>query len=286
MEWSDLRYVLAAARAGTLAAAARRLGVDQTTVSRRIAAAERAIGARLFERVDGALSPTTAGSAAIARAAQVEEAAAALERDIAGADAATEGLVRITAVPLLVNRVLIPALPKLLATQPRLRIELIAEPRNLSLTRREADIAVRLARPKAGVALTRRIGRLDYATYARRGARSEDLPWITYEEGQSHLPQARWIAARNDGEGPLLVNDAEGLLSAVVAGLGRSLLPALVAERDPRLVRLGPPAVLSREIWLMVHRDLRDQARIAAALGWLADTLRATRRVPAAQSQN
>ena len=128
MEWSDLRYLLAVARAGTSAAAARRLGVNQTTVSRRIAAAERAIGARLFERIDGLLSPTAAGKAAIARAAQVEEAVTGLERDIGGADAAPEGLVRITAVPLLVNHVLIPALPDLLAAHPRLRLELIAEP--------------------------------------------------------------------------------------------------------------------------------------------------------------
>jgi DNA-binding transcriptional LysR family regulator len=274
MEWSDLRYVLAAARAGTLAAAARRLGVDQTTVSRRIAAAERAVGARLFERIEGVLSPTVAGNAAIARAAQVEDAVSSLDREIGGADAAPDGLVRITAVPLLVNHVLIPASSVLFAAHPRLRLELIAEPRNLSLTRRETDIAVRLARPEAGAALTRRIGRLDYAVYARRGDRARHLPWITYEESQSHLPQARWIAARSAGEGPLLVNDAEGLLGAVAAGIGRSLLPSLVADRDPRLARLGPPAVLSRDIWLMVHRDLRGQARIGVTVDWLTQALR------------
>jgi DNA-binding transcriptional LysR family regulator len=278
MEWSDLRYVLTAARAGTLSAAARRLGVNQTTVSRRIAAAERSIGARLFARVDGVLSPTAAGEAAIARAAQVEEAVQALDREAGDADAAPEGLVRITAVPLLVNRVLISALPQLLAAHPRLRLELIADPRNLNVTRRETDIAVRLARPEQGVALARRIGRLDYAVYVRRGARAKDLPWLTYDEGQSHLPQARWIAARNEREASLLVNDAEGLLSAVTAGLGKSLLPSLVAAREPHLARIGAPAVLSREIWLMVHRDLRGQARIAAALDWLTRTLRPLRR--------
>jgi DNA-binding transcriptional LysR family regulator len=278
MEWSDLRYVLTVARAGTLSGAARRLGVNQTTVSRRIAAAERAIGARLFERVDGNLSPTAAGEAATTRAAEVEAAVAALDREAGGVDAAPEGLVRITAVPLLVNRVLIPRLPALLAAHPRLRLELIADPRNLNVTRREADIAVRLARPEQGAALARRIGRLDYAVYARRGRGASGLPWLTYDEGQSHLPQARWIAARNEGEGPLLVNDAEGLLSAVASGLGKSLLPSLVAEREPHLARIGGPAVLSRDIWLMVHRDLRGQARIAVALDWLTRTLHAPAR--------
>ena len=127
MEWSDLRHVLAAARAGTLAAAARRLGVNQTTVSRRIAAAEAALGVRLFDRVDGMLRPTREGEAAVARAAQIEREVEALARGIGGADAAPAGVVRLTTVPILANRLLVPAVPKLHAAYPLLQIELIAE---------------------------------------------------------------------------------------------------------------------------------------------------------------
>jgi DNA-binding transcriptional LysR family regulator len=272
MEWSDLRYVLTVGRAGTLAAAARRLGVNQTTVARRLAAAEAALRARLFVRRDGILHPTRAGEATIARAAQVEQEFLALNRGVGGTDAVAAGIVRLTAVPILANRVLIPALPGFFAQYPRLRIELAAEPRNLSLTRREADIAVRLARPEAGTALARRIGRLDYAVYGPRRRSAGALPWITYEEGLSHLPQARWIAAAApDGEpAPLLVNDAEAIVQAVCAGIGKSLLPCFVGEREPRMQRLGRRVVLSREIWLLVHRDLRPQARVAAVLDWLA----------------
>jgi DNA-binding transcriptional LysR family regulator len=272
MEWSDLRYVLAAARAGTLAAAARRLGVNQTTVSRRVATAEASLGTRLFDRMDGVLHLTKAGEAAIARAARIEQEVDALARGIAGADAVPAGVVRLTAVPILANRLLIPALPKLYAANPELQIELVAEARNLHLTRREADIAVRLARPDAGAALARRIGRLDYAIYAPRRGTTAGLPWITYEEGLGHLPQARWIAARAvPGEPvPLRVNDAEAILQAVHSGLGKSLLPCFVGEGDRRLKRIGASgAVLSREIWLLVHRDLRAQARIAAVIDWL-----------------
>lgn len=227
MEWSDLRHVLAVARAGTLAAAARRLRVNQTTVSRRIAAAERALGARLFERSDGTLRPTRAGEAAVNRAAQVELEVEALERRVTGTDAAPAGTVRLTSVPILVNRLLVPALPKLYAAHPRLQIELIADQRNLHLTRREADIALRLARPESGTALARRIGRLDYAVYGPRRRAANALPWITYEEGLGHLPQARWIdaAAGKDVPVSLRVNDAETILQAVRAGLGKSLLP-------------------------------------------------------------
>jgi len=278
MEWSDLRYVLTIARAGTLAAAARRLGVNQTTAARRLAAAEAALGARLFERRDGVLYPTKAGEGAIARAAQVEQEVRALEAGIGGADARAAGTVRLTAVPILANRLLIPAVPRLIARHPRLRLELIAEPRNLSLTRCETDIALRLARPESGAALARRIGRLDYAVYGPRRRKADDLAWITYEEGLSHLPQARFMATAAGASEtvPLLLNDAEAIVQAVRAGLGKSLLPCFVGEREPGLTRFGR-VVLSREIWLMVHRDLRAQARIAAVIDWLAELMPACR---------
>ena len=272
MEWSDLRYILTIARAGTLAAAARRLGVNQTTAARRLAAAEAALGARLFERRDGVLSPTAAGEAAIARAAQVEQEVLALERGVAGADAVAAGTVRLTAVPVLANRLLIPAVPRLLARHPRLRIELIAEPRNLNLTRREADIALRLARPESGAALARRIGRLDYAVYGPRRRDAAALAWITYEEGLSHLPQARFIAAQDHAVAPLLLNDAEAIIHAVRTGIGKSLVPCFVGERERGLKRLSR-VVLARDIWLMVHRDLRAQSRIAAVIDWLVELM-------------
>jgi DNA-binding transcriptional LysR family regulator len=280
MEWSDLRYVLDVARAATLAAAARRLGVNQTTVSRRIAAAEAALGVRLFDRVDGLLRPTREGEAAVTRAAQIEREVDALARGIGGADASPGGVVRLTTVPILANRLLVPALPKLHTAYPLLQIELIAESRNLHLTRREADIAVRLARPEAGAALVRRIGQLDYAVYGPRRRAAGDLPWITYEDGLSHLPQARWIAAQAQprGPAPLRVNDAEAILQAVRAGLGKSLLPCFVAEAAKGLKRIGgSKAVLSREIWLVVQRELRSQARIAAVVDWLGAVVRRCR---------
>ncbi len=278
--WNDLRYLLAVARGGTLSEAARRLRVDETTVARRLAAAEAALGARLFERVEGALRSTPAGEVAIAHAERIEHEMHGLGNRIAGADAAVAGTVRLTAVPILVNRLLVPALPRLYAAHPLLRLELVAEPRNLSLTRREADIALRLARPQGGgTAVARRIGRLDYAVFAPRRGDPDRLPWIAYEEGMDELPQAKWIAAAaRAAPGPpaLLVNDAETILAAVRSGLGKSLLPCAIAEREPGLRRLGDAApALSRELWLLVHADLRPLARIAAVIGWLEDAVQA-----------
>jgi DNA-binding transcriptional LysR family regulator len=275
MNWDDLRHLLAIARAGTLAAAARRLQVNQTTVARRLAALEAALGARLFERGEGVLRPTKPGELALARAAEVEQEVQALERGVAGADAEPAGLVRVTAVPILVNRLLIPAAAALNARHPRLRLELIADSRNLSLTRREADIALRLSRPESGAgAIVRRLVHLDYAVYGPRGRAGARLPWISYEEALSHLPQARWIAAQTEGGelAPLAVSDAEALIHAIRTGLGKSLLPCVVADREAGLQRLGEP-VFRRELWLLTHREVRRHARIAAAIAWIEDVL-------------
>ncbi len=130
LNWNDLRFVLAVARSQSLAGAARRLKVNESTVGRRLAEAERRLGARLFERNHGAYHPTEAGQAAIAGAERVELEVQAVEAAISGADGRAAGVVRLTSVPIMVNRVLVPALPKLLREHPQLRVELIAEPRD------------------------------------------------------------------------------------------------------------------------------------------------------------
>src|SRR6516165_7434252 len=190
MNWDDLRHLLAIARAGTLSGAARRLAVNQTTVARRLAALEAALGVRRFDRAEGRLHPTKAGEIALARAAEVEQEIEALAQGVTGADREPAGLVRVTTVPILANHLLVPAVPALSARHPRIRLELIADSRNLSLTRREADLALRLSRPESGAGLlTRRLGDLDYAVYGPRGRAGDRLAWITYEEGLGHLPR-------------------------------------------------------------------------------------------------
>ena len=275
MNWDDLRHLLAIARAGTLSGAARRLAVNQTTVARRLAALEAALGVRLFDRAEGRLHPTKAGEIALARAAEVEQEIEALAQGVAGADREPAGLVRVTTVPILVNHLLVPAVPALSARHPRIRLELIADSRNLSLTRREADLALRLSRPESGVGLlTRRLGDLDYAVYGPRGKAGNRLAWITYEEGLSHLPQARWIARQAGAAlAPLAVSDAEALVHAIRTGLGKSLLPCLIADREQGLRRLGKPA-FQRELWLLAHREQRHHGRIATVIAWIEETMK------------
>jgi DNA-binding transcriptional LysR family regulator len=280
--WNDLRYLLAVARGETLAGAARLVGVDDTTVARRLAALQQRLGVPLYQRsAEGTLALTRAGERAVLRAERIEREIGALGAELTGAGGAAAGTVRLTAVPIVANRILVPASAALLKRHPGLQLDIIGEARDLSLTRREADLALRLARPQTGGTrvLARRVGALHYAAYAPAACpprEVERLPWITYDEAMAHLPQARWIATRASERGEtiaaLRVADAEAVLEAVIAGLGRSLLPSAVAESETRLKRVGAgrgvPA-LSRDLWLLMHRELKSLARIEAVIDWI-----------------
>jgi DNA-binding transcriptional LysR family regulator len=284
--WNDLRYVLAVSRGRTLGAAAKLLGVDDTTIARRLAALQQAMGVQLCYRLaNGRLQLTPAGETAALRAEAMEREFGLLQAEISGADSGVSGTVRLTSVPIVVNRVLVPGAGLLLRRHPALQLELIADPRDFSLTHREADVALRLARPKTGGTRTkaRRVGTLHYAAYASASCsvrEASSMPWITYEEAMAHLPQARWMAAairRGRGAvGQLRVHDAETALEVVIAGLGRSLLPRLVGDGDTRLRRMDErkaEPVVTRELWLLTHAELAGLGRIAAVADWIAALL-------------
>ncbi len=284
MDWNDLRYVLAVGRARSFAGAGRILGTDATTVGRRLRNAEIRLHATLFQRDgNGAVVLTAAGELAFARAETIEAEIGGLSQALRGTDLVASGKVRLTAPPFMINRLLLPAAPDLIQRHPGLQLELVGESRNLSLTRREADMAIRLARPAdpLGNRVTvRRITTLRYGVYcaSRLHAKADDLPWIVYEEGMAHLPHAHWIAARAEKSGrqsPIAVNEAESLLQAVKVGLGRALLPRAIADGFDGIspVDDGDRSLPQREVWLLTHADLRHLARIRAISDWLDKVL-------------
>ncbi|MBI2256351.1 MAG: LysR family transcriptional regulator [Proteobacteria bacterium] len=279
LDWNDLRYLLALARAGSFAGAARALHLDATTAARRLRALEQALSVRLFERAgDGKLMPTDAGAIAIARAETIEAEIGGLRAAVEGADLPVEGVVRLTTVPILANRILVPSLPSFFAAHPGLRVDLIADARGYDLVRREADIALRFARPDPSLGrhiLARRLATLAYAPYAAAGIRGHGTAqlWLGYEDSLDQLPQAIWLRRAKGRQAALALNDAEGLIHAAANGLGRTLLPRLIGDAEPRLKRLrdeGLPPLPEREVWLLTHRDLRPLPRIAAVVDWLA----------------
>jgi DNA-binding transcriptional LysR family regulator len=280
--WDDLRYLLAIHRAGSYSAAARHLGVDDTTVSRRLKSLRQAMGTDLFYRNgDATLSLTQTGLAIVERAERMEREAEAIGQVLGEAKRSIIGTVRITSVPVIVNRVLVPALPPLHKAHPNLVIELVPDARDLKLTRREADLALRLARPTVGGArvVTRRIGTLTYGVFASLAVEDREaaaLGWILYDDTMAHLPQSKWLARTLlTGKGHpsgLRVTDADSALEAAAAGLGMALLPAMVGARDGRLRAVPNPRgepPLQREIWLLSHLDQRDQNSIRTAVDWI-----------------
>jgi DNA-binding transcriptional LysR family regulator len=287
--WNDLRYLLAVKRGSTITAAARLLSVDDTTVSRRLAALQLASGSTLFSRQpDGRLRLTASGDA-MAQCAEIMERQVDIANESLGAGRGqSAGSVRLTSVPIVANRLLVPAIGKLLERHPALQVELIPESRDLSLLRREADLAIRLARPSSGGAnvKARRIGTLQYSVYAARSysvKAAARLPWITYDDSLAHLPQAKWMTKAASGKLDdiyrLRVHDAETAMESVLAGLGKTLLPTFIGAREPRLQRLAPdvrsPLPL-REIWLLAHADQTDLGRIVAVVSWLENVVMTT----------
>jgi DNA-binding transcriptional LysR family regulator len=274
LDWNDLRYILCLSRTGRIGTTARMLRVNETTVSRRLSTVERQLGVRLFERKAGVLIPTDSGQLVIGRAERIELDVDGVRDCVTNADSVAIGKVRVTAMPMVLNHIVIPALPALLQLHTGLQIELAADPRNLSLTNREADIALRMARPASGVGgIARRVGIFEYAVYAMTSSQGTS-PWITYDATWSELPHARWMAKAIESDSrsriSITVNDSELALNAVRAGLGRSLLPCRIAQKFPELARLsGRKAVLSREMWLIFHPDLKHLARVRAVIAWI-----------------
>jgi DNA-binding transcriptional LysR family regulator len=282
VSWDDLRVFLAVHQRGSHGGAARLLGVDPTTVGRRIAGLERALGARLFDRTPAGLEPTPAGAALHARAARVEEEVLAAERELGGADARVTGSVRLTASDGLLHAVVLPAIEALRRAHPDLLLELRADTRELDLSRREADVALRLARPKQPSLVAVRLGAMHMGLYASRGylARrgtprsAADLAahdFIGFDASLDDVPQVRWL--RRLVRAPRWVVRATTVTPQVIAcaeGAGLALLAAVVAQREPRLVPVLPSlAPRPREVWGVVHQDLRRSARVIAVLDWL-----------------
>ena len=262
LDWDDLRHFVALARRGTLSAAARALRVNHATVARRIASLETALGRTLFDRGADGYTLTAAGEAVLAEAGAMESAAAAIaEGDGSGA---LTGWVRIATTRTLADLVLVPRLlPALDARHPGLRVEVLADSRNVSLARREADLALRWARPRDGGAVARRLATVAHGLYGSGDA------VITYDEDGADLPEARWLrAARPGARVAFRSNSLVAQAEAVRAGLGVAVLPRFLGDR----VGLSPcPAAAppEREVWLLARGEVLRIPRVRA----VADTV-------------
>jgi DNA-binding transcriptional LysR family regulator len=290
MQWDDFRLVLAIAAGGGLAAAARRLGIVQSTAFRQLNAIETRLAVVLFERRAGGYAPTAAGRRVIAAAERMSEAAAEAERGIAGLDARLAGSVRVTTPDSVADALLAKPVAAFLAQYPALSVSLMVENRVLALTRREADVALRTQRVVEPELVGRKLGGIAWTVYAAHtylGGRAMPAPaafaehaLIGWDEAAG-APALTWLERAAGNKPPTFrANSIVVQLRAAEAGIGLALLPCFLGDTSPALRRvLAPPAELTRELWIATHRDLHRTARIRAFMRHVGGAIARERRL-------
>ncbi len=288
LEWEQVRLFLAIARERSLAGAAGRLGVDISTISRRLDRLESELGAALFDRTRTGTTPTSLAETMIPHAEEMELAALRFATAGTAVETAVEGTIRLSVPPGIADAFVAPALAKLHDRYPKLVIEIDASVGYADLTRREADLAIRVQRPTSGDLIavklvTVRAAVLASTSYARalgKLRRLEDARWIVWDRDLAHLPDARWLAKHGQDIVPVLrTSHFSSQLAAARAGLGAMIASAPYA-RDG-LVEVAHARSLDDAwaelpwgtLWLVGHRALRNVPRVAAVWQFIIDTL-------------
>lgn len=289
MDWDDARHFLAVAREGTMLGAARKLGVSQARLSRRIAALEQALGARLLDRTTRGCTLTEDGRAIFAAAEAAEAAFLDGAAHLGRADDAVEGTVRIGAPDGFGSAFLAPRLDRLAAAYPRLHIQLVPVPRTFSLSHREADIAVMVGRPDKGRLRVRKLTDYTLGLYANetylaragRPATLDDLAEHTlngYVEDLLYTPELAYASDfLLDWSSQIEVATAIGQMEAVRSGAGIGILHDFMAAPHADLVPLFPDVSTIRTYWTVWHENLRTARRVQAVVQMLDGLVRADR---------
>lgn len=282
--WDDLRIVLAIARAGDLRKAAAVLGVNHSTMFRRLTALEASLGSKLFERLVTGYRATDSGQRLLEAAERMETEALALDRDLTGRDTRLTGTVRVTASETLAFGALAGEIAQFRGRHPGIAVELMVDNRMLDLSRREADIAFRAARPAEGDLFGRKLADVVWRFYAApsyldaqgkprtlRDLDKHDV--IGWGEATQPTKAAAWLA-KNLAKATVgyrtgsLVNQ----MLAAKAGIGLALLPTYLGGNEAGLAPvMAPLADLRTELWLVTHRSLKDTARVRAFMEIVGD---------------
>ncbi len=262
VEWSDLRLFLAVARGGGLGPASRLAGASAPTLGRRVAALERDLGLRLFQRSRTGYQLTEAGRTLLGHAEEVEAAVAGITRWRSGSAAPRS--VRISAGHWMM-RFLASHAGALLPAGRDWPLDFVTANARLDIGRRAADIGIRNRRPEETTLAGRRVATIAFASYARRGAAAATLPWIALSGEAAITPSAAWLGRQNGAVIAYRCSDPRTLLDLARAGVGRVVLPCLVGDSEPGLARDGERiAALTSEQWLVVHHDDRHDPAIHA----------------------
>jgi DNA-binding transcriptional LysR family regulator len=281
LDWGDLAYLLVVARAGSLAAAARELGVEHSTVGRRLGAVEAALGARMFTRGPDGLRPTPACTAILPALEEMAAQASSIARQVSAQDARAEGTVRVTTTESQ-SAYFVRSLPALRERHPSLTVEIIGDNRRLDLLKGEAEIAIRMFSIDEPDLVIRKLGQLGLGLYAspsyveRKGKppsaidlRGHDL--VTSDRTWT-WPGSVWLDKHAEGATVAFRgNNITALGNAAAAGMGIAVLPCFLAADEPRLVRVASDRIAMFDRWAVTHRDLTSVARVRAVIDYFAE---------------
>lgn len=284
LDWDDLRFFLAVARAGSLSVAAQSLGVTQPTVGRRITGLQQRLGAKLFTPTNTGQALSASGLRLLPHAERMEAEGLAAERATSGRDAGLRGRVRITASEWLIGAALGPLLRPFVTLHPELELELVADVRHLSLTRRDADVAIRPSRFEQPEIVQRRVATLGFGLYAsdaylaERGAPNFDQQCeghrlIAMSEALTKIPDLLWLPGFTSKANVVVrTNGREPMARMAAAGIGIACLPRFLGDATANLRLLRPPSPgPERELWLGCHRDVRAVPRVRASIAFLSE---------------
>jgi len=275
LAWDDIRFFVAVAREGSLSGAARQLRVEHSTVARRVGALESQIGVRLFDRLPRSWALTDEGEALLAPAERLEHEVLAFAR-AAAANTAAQGTVRVSAPPAFASHFIVPLWAAQADRWPGIALDIAGELRSANLQRRDADIAIRFMRPTEPGLAARKLGELAFRLYAAPVwlTRPEtDWRFLGYGDPPGNVPHQQ-LLAEMAGSRPFVLrsNDLTALHNACRGGLGLAMLPDFMARGDDALVELpGEGRPVMREVWSVVHPDVRRSPRVRAVADALAE---------------
>lgn len=270
MNWEDLRFFLAIARAGTLSRAAKALGVDQATVSRRLASLEAGLGSRLFIRLPRAARLTPLGEKILSQVMEMESLAFSVERQSSPENLPGRTRIAVSVPPVLSRHFFARHIHALALDIPQIQISVQSEPFFVSLSRLEADLAVRLSMAIDETDIIKKIGRMKFAFYATsnypHAANPGQWEFIGYPQNPTVFAHKKWlyeVIATNKVICEFA--DLSNQYEAACSGVGVAGLPCFIADADSRLVKLPcDHALLTLDIWIAKHPDRRDDARVRA----------------------
>lgn len=281
MEWSDVEIFLAVAREGTLGAGARKLGLTQPTMGRRLKTFEAAVGQTLFQRTADGFVLTDEGAAIVGHAERMEEEALALRRALAGKDKQLDGQLRLSSSDWFGVHVLAPVLAEFSRAYPKVVVELITESRLFSLSRREADLVFRIAPFTEPEVISRRLMTIEYGLYIASGGthpQSGDgagARLITMDEAFGDMPDVAWLRrVLPKAEVAMRSNNREVQARLCAEGAGLAVLPRPLGDATAGIERVDvsePPP--GRATWIGYHRDLKRLARLRALLDLVVERL-------------